>query len=212
MGLAASALPPCPSKMPPLCHPRASSPLSRLFVLHSQRCRHTRVGCSPQCCFTLSLHRHSQVGASLQELGCIPRARWSPDSRDEPGVARARGPPLSAGAAGSCHNEPCIELLLPNRWRLQAQGEAKVRGQGEQSGGTAPLPTHGEGGATRPPRVPADTATTAGDTMAGDTTAGDTTAVPNPPSTSTPGAHPRLPAHNPEQVAAARCVQQGEAR
>lgn len=114
---------------------------------------------------------------------------------------------MSAGAAGPCPNEPCIELLLPNRWRLQAQGEAKVRGQGEQSGGTAPLPTHGEGGATGPPRVPADTAT-----MAGDTTAGGTTAVPNPPSTSTPGAHPRLAAHNPEQVAAARCVQQGEAR
>lgn len=149
VGLAASALPPHPSQMPPLCHPGALSPLSRLFVLHSQRRRCARVGCSPPCCFTLSPHRHSQVAASLQELGCIPRARWSPDSRDEPGVARARGPPLSAGAAGPCHNEPCIEPLLPNRWRLQAQGEAKVRGQEEQSGGTAPLPTHDEGGGSQ---------------------------------------------------------------
>lgn len=184
------------SSLPPLCSAQPTVPM--------------RQGGVQPPVLLHALPAQAQPGwASLQELGCIPRARWSPDSRDEPGVARVRGPPLSAGAAGPCHNEPCIELLLPNRWRLQAQGEAKVRGQGEQSGSTAPLPTQGEGGATRPPRcVPADTATTAGDTAAGDTAA----AVPNPPSTSTPGAHPRLPARNPEQVAAARCVQQGEAR
>lgn len=73
-------------------------------------------GVQPPALLCTLLTWGGQVGASRmvlrQEPGHSLQACWRPDSRDEPSVARVRGPPLSAAAAGPRDNELHIELLL----------------------------------------------------------------------------------------------------
>lgn len=155
--------PPCPLQTPPPCYPRAPGTPIHLFVLRSWRRRCTGVGCSPQRCFALSPHRAARSGLPAWRCGrsqaTARRLAGGLTAVTSPAWRRRGGPhclPLWRGPATmSCTLNCCCETDGVS----QAQGEAKVRGQGEQRGGTAPLPTrpasHGEEGAPRPPRVSA---------------------------------------------------------
>ena len=154
--------PSLPIADPPPRYPRAPGPPARLFVLCSRRRRCAGVGCSPRRCFALSLHGAARLGLPAWRCGrsCVAArglaggltAVTSPAWRGRGGphcLPPQRGPATMSRTLNCCCETDGVS---------QAQGEAKVRGQGEQRGGhssPAHPPGHGEEGAPRAPRVSA---------------------------------------------------------
>lgn len=137
-------------RRPPTMLPKSPRPSRQPLCSVQPAAQPCGVGCSPQHCPALSPHGAARLGFPAGRCGSSrghsPQARRSPDSRDEPSVAQARGPPLSVPRQGPATMSRTLNCCCETDGVSQAQGEAKVRGQGEQRGGTALLPTRPRGG------------------------------------------------------------------
>lgn len=198
--------PSLPIADPPPCYPRAPGPPIRLFVLHSRWRRCAGVGCSPQRCSALSPRGSARLGLPAR---CCGRSRAAACSLaggltavTSPAWRRRGGPHCLLPWRGPATMSRTVNCCCETDGVSQAQGEAKVRGQEEQRGGTAPLPTRPWGGGSsqatlclsRSRRGQHRTQQAGG------------RLPPTHPAHLDTGPTLGAPAHNPEQAAAARHI------
>lgn len=192
--------PSLPVADPPLRYQKAPSPSARLFVLRSRRHRCAGVGCSPRRCFKHSPYRAARLGLPAR---CCSRSR---------ATARRLARGLTAVTNPAWRGQGGPHCLLPQRGPAtmshtlncccetdgvsQAQGEAKVRGQGEQ-GGERQLPCPPSQPATGRRGLPGHPMSQQRQTQPPPCTAGKRTALPNPPSASRPETRLRAPCPRP---------------